>query len=248
MKEGLTEIICIVDMSGSMGMIENDAIGGFNAFINAQKELGGECKVSITMFDTVCELPIQGEDINNIKSLRDYGYRPRGMTALNDAIGKTINEVGIRLHNTPEEEKPSKVIVVIQTDGEENASTEFTVEQIKEMTQHQEWVYSWEFIYLGAGLKDDVIKVAKNYGISLENAVNYEANSRGITSMYKSLNTIVSNSRGFTSSDEANIAKNNNNIKIIGVDLAVDGCDITNMTFDSKNIIDLNSIKNKDEK
>jgi hypothetical protein len=199
MNNNLTEIVFIVDMSGSMETVKKDVIGGFDSFIKSQKELTGECKVTLTMFDTVLETPISGIGIQEVKSLKDYGYAPRGMTALNDAIGKTVNDVGTRLANTLEEERPSKVIVVIQTDGEENASKEYTTEKVLEINKHQQEKYGWEYIFLGANI--DAKKVGASYGVDLGRSIDFAFNERGVRNVYTTVSSMVKDSRLAKSED-----------------------------------------------
>jgi len=173
-KENLTEIICITDRSGSMNAVWTDTVGGLNDFIKKQREVPGEAKISLVFFDTEYEMPYNGIDLNS-KTFDDKlsfaDFAPRGWTALLDAIGKTINDVGSRLKKTPENERPSKVLVCIVTDGQENSSKEFTSSQIKQMIEHQTEKYQWDFIYLGAN--QDAFAVGGNLGIIAVNCANY---------------------------------------------------------------------------
>jgi len=142
-----TEIVFILDRSGSMAGLESDTIVGFNSFIEKQKRLG-ETVVTTVLFDDRYQVLWNGVLANQV-TLTDKEYYVRGMTALLDAVGKTIIEVGQRLSNTAESERPNKVIVVITTDGMENASREFTYGKVKELITHQQEKYQWEFIFMG---------------------------------------------------------------------------------------------------
>jgi len=182
MKANLTEIIFILDRSGSMSGLESDTIGGYNSFLEAQKKVSGEAHVTTVLFDNLYELLHNGVDIKAVKAITQREYYARGSTALLDAIGKTIMAVGQRLNNTVESEKPSKVIFIITTDGEENSSTEFSHKKINEMISLQQEKYSWEFIFLGANI--DAAKEAENLGIKASRSANYMANPKGTSDMY----------------------------------------------------------------
>jgi len=136
MKENLTEMVFILDRSGSMSNLTKDTIGGFNTMIENQKKEDGDAVLTTVLFDDMYELLHDGVNIQDVKELTNKEYYARGMTALLDAIGKTINTVGERLSKTKEENRPSKIIFVITTDGQENSSKEFTQKQIKEMIEH----------------------------------------------------------------------------------------------------------------
>lgn len=181
MNNNLTEIIFLLDRSGSMGGLEGDTIGGFNAFIEKQKQMEGETIVTTVLVDHDYEILWNGIDAKKAK-LTDRDFYVRGTTALLDAVGKTILDVGYRLSNTDEKERPGKVIFVITTDGMENASREFTHKKVKELIKHQQEKYNWEFIFLGANI--DAAKEADSLGISMEDAYSYEASSQGMEVMY----------------------------------------------------------------
>ncbi|MBO1510083.1 VWA domain-containing protein [Metabacillus bambusae] len=171
-----------MNRSGSMGGLENDTVGGFNAFIDKQRQLAGETIVTAVLFDDKYEILWNGITTNNVR-LTDKDYFVRGGTALLDAVGKTILDVGYRLSNANEDERPGKVIFVITTDGLENASREFTYNKIKDLIKHQQEKYHWEFIFLGANI--DAIKVADNIGIDLNNTFKFEASKTGVEIMYQ---------------------------------------------------------------
>lgn len=193
LNNNLTEIVFILDRSGSMMHLTDDTIGGFNSFIEKQKSEPGEALLTTVLFDDQYEILHNGINLNEVQALTKDQYWARGATAMYDAIGKTINEVGHRLSETPEHHRPGKVIFVITTDGMENASREFTQTKVKEMIQHQTEKYSWDFIFLGANI--DSKQQAKNIGISEEYAANYTATAQGTSSMYFAVDAAVSSHR-----------------------------------------------------
>ncbi|WP_342431668.1 vWA domain-containing protein [Neobacillus sp. FSL H8-0543] len=192
MKSNLTEIIFLLDRSGSMGGLERETIGGFNAFIEKQREFEGKTFVTGILFDDQYERLWNGIDAKEVM-LTKKNYFVRGCTALLDAVGKTILDVGYRLSNTSEEERPGKVIFVITTDGMENASREFSYEKVKELIIHQQEKYNWEFIFLGANI--DAGREAESLGIINENAYSFEATNEGIEVMYNMVSEAVSEKR-----------------------------------------------------
>jgi Mg-chelatase subunit ChlD len=192
MNKNLTEIIFLLDRSGSMAGLERDTIGGFNAFIERQCGLEGETLLTAVLFDDEYEVLWEGVDAKEAR-LTDKDYYARGMTALLDAAGKTILDVGCRLSKTSEEQRPGKVIVVITTDGMENASREFTYEKVKELIKHQQEKYNWEFIFLGANI--DASREAESIGICMDNAYQFEASEQGLKSMYSIVSEAVTEKR-----------------------------------------------------
>ena len=193
MKKGLSEIICIIDKSGSMGSIANDAVGGFNTFLEEQKALEGIANLTLVLFDTEYKMMYENEPINNVKLLDHQSYRPSGMTALLDAVGKTIDDVGRRLNNTPEENKPEKIIVAILTDGEENSSRQFKLQDIKEKITHQKDNYKWEFIFLGAN--QDAFAEAAKIGINSIDTYSFQSTGKGVRTAYNTLSQSVTSYR-----------------------------------------------------
>jgi hypothetical protein len=165
----LTHITVILDRSGSMAAIDSDTVGGFNTFVEEQQKAPGEATMTLIRFDNDCKADYTDKPIKDVPKLRSV--EPRGMTAMLDAIGKSINELGEKLAKLPEEKRPSRVIVVIITDGEENASKEFNHVQIKEMVEHQHKKYAWQFSYLGAN--QDAVLAARNMGISAANSSSF---------------------------------------------------------------------------
>lgn len=184
-----TEIIFLLDRSGSMSGLEKDTIGGFNAFIEKQCELDGEVTLTTVLFDNEYEILWNGINAAGAK-LTQEDYYVRGSTALLDAVGKTILDVDRRLAKTAEELKPGKVIFVITTDGMENASREFTHEKVKKLISLQEEKHKWEFIFIGANM--DAAKEASSLGIHAENAFDFVASEVGVEAMYSMVNENVS--------------------------------------------------------
>lgn len=185
MKTDLTDISVVLDRSGSMQSVRTDTIGGFNAFLKTQKEAPGEALLSLVQFDDQYEVVYSGKNINDVPELTEKTFVPRGMTALLDAIGRTINATGARLSELPENERPSRVIFVILTDGDENASKELTKEKVNEMIKHQTDVYQWDFVFLGAN--QDAIKAGATMGIMAGNSMSYAANAKGTAAAFASV-------------------------------------------------------------
>lgn len=185
MKENLTEIVCILDESGSMSPLTDDTIGGYNSYIKSQQEEEGEAYLTTVLFSDDHRYLHDHVNIKDVKPMTSKEYCAMGCTALMDTIGDTINRVGNRLSNTPEEERPSHVIFVITTDGYENASKEFTRTKVKEMIQHQQDKYSWEFLFLGAGI--DAYKEAHLIGIGGVHTMSVTPDSIGMQNVYHSL-------------------------------------------------------------
>ena len=178
MKEGLTEIVSLVDRSGSMQSILDDAIGGFNTFLRSQQDQPGEAKLSLILFDHEYQIVHQAVDIQQVEPLNQDTYVPRGSTALLDAVGKTIDAVGERLAATPESERPSQVIISILTDGYENASQTYSKPKVAEMIKHQTEKYNWAFEFQAANM--DAFAAAKELSIAPDRVVQFEATSQGV--------------------------------------------------------------------
>lgn len=193
MRDNLTQIVCILDRSGSMSNLATDTIGGYNTFIENQKLLPGEAWVTTVLFDDMYELLLNSEDIKTVKPITEKEYFARGMTSLYDAIGKTINDVGHKLAMKADEERPSKVIVVIITDGMENSSKEYDKNRVKEMITHQSEKYSWQFIFMGANI--DSAAEASSIGILKAFSMNYDATAEGTAHVYASTNRAVGQMR-----------------------------------------------------
>jgi len=175
MKDGLTEIVAILDKSGSMEHLTHDTIGGYNAFIKEQKAVPGEAVLSTVLFSTGAETVLHDRvSIKKVKSITAKEYSAGGNTALLDAMGRAIDHIGKVLDRTPEEEKPSKVIFFIITDGEENSSMEYSYDRVKRMVELQRNVYNWEFLFMGANI--DAFSAAESLGIRRDRAFNYSQN------------------------------------------------------------------------
>lgn len=190
MNQNLTEMVFIIDRSGSMNHLQSETISGFNSMIEKQKKEPGEAFVTTILFDNQYELLHNHVNIQDAKPITDREYYARGMTALLDAVGRTINSVGERLSKTPEEERPGHVIFVITTDGHENASHEFTKAKVKEMIEHQQDKYSWTFMFLGANI--DAVSEAASLGINTDFARKYTASSIGTDTLYSGMANTVS--------------------------------------------------------
>lgn len=188
MKKGLTEIVAILDKSGSMGSVRDDALGGINTFIEDQKKAPGEALFTLVFFDSNMTVLYDGINIKEIHTLQKNEYVPSGNTALNDAICSTIDSVGKRLASMKEEDRPEKVLVAILTDGMENDSKSFTRADVKERIDHQREKYNWEFVFLAAN--QDAFATSEAYGISAANTVNYSATPTGTM---KAMNMFSSN-------------------------------------------------------
>lgn len=163
-------MIFVVDRSASMHNMAEEASQGINKLIEEQRQHDGDCSVTLVQFDTNYDFVENGTKIENVK---EYNLVPGGMTALNDAVGRTIDEVGKRLANTPEQDRPGLVLFCIVTDGHENASKEYKANQVFDMITHQQEKYNWQFTYLGAN--QDSFKAAKNMGINLIGTSNYNS-------------------------------------------------------------------------
>lgn len=220
MKKGLSELIFILDMSGSMSNLTKDTIGGFNSMIEKQKEVEGDANITLVLFDHEYILLYDNCNIKEVPVLTDKEYCPCGMTALYDAVGRTIDTVDHRLNNTPEEERPEKVIVSITTDGMENASKEYTFQQVKEKIEHQQEKYNWEFIFLGADLAS--IDVATNLGINPDFAVTWTTSAAGVASRTKGMNTVLATMRS------EDYTRDVNNAAYKAVSNALDSISISN--------------------
>ncbi|MDL2232517.1 VWA domain-containing protein [Ruminococcaceae bacterium OttesenSCG-928-L11] len=190
MKTNLTELIFILDRSGSMSGLESDTIGGFNSMLAKQQAEDGECRITTVLFDNQYELLHDRIDIKAVSPITEREYFVRGNTALLDAVGKTINKIGGVQKNTAEEYRADKVLFVITTDGMENASREFDYDKIKSMIERQKSKYGWEFIFLGANI--DAVEVADRFGIARNRAQNFHNDSEGIELNYSVVSETVS--------------------------------------------------------
>ena len=179
---GKTHIVCILDRSGSMQNIISDSIGGFNSFIKSQKDLGDDAVLTLALFDNYYELIYNEVDIKEVEEITSNTWYPRGMTALYDAIGKTINT--IKSNESKRKSLYDKTLVCIVTDGEENDSREYNSISIKSLISESE-KEGWEFIYLGAN--QDAFAESSKFGISYRNTLNYTANTGGVSSAFDNM-------------------------------------------------------------
>lgn len=188
-NKNLIEMVFILDRSGSMAGLEGDTIGGYNSLLEKQRKEVGDATVTTVLFDDQYEMIHEHAAIGKVSDITNKEYFARGMTGLLDAVGKTINHVGNRHKNALDNEVPSKTMVVIITDGQENASREFTLPQIKKMIKRQKEKYGWEFLFLGANI--DAVTTAAGFGISSDRAVTYEADSVGTRMNFDAVSTVV---------------------------------------------------------
>ena len=193
MRKGLTEIVFILDRSGSMGGLENDTIGGYNSMIAKQKEEEGEALISTVLFDNQTEVLHDRVSLDKVEPITDKEYYVRGSTALLDAVGGAIRHIGnIHKYARPED-VPEKTLFIITTDGMENASKRYDYRRVKKMVEHQKAKYHWEFIFLGANI--DAIEVAGRFGVSASHAVRYECDSVGTALNFNVMSKMISSVR-----------------------------------------------------
>ena len=183
MRKNLTEIVFILDRSGSMSGLEADTIGGFNSMIEKQKKAEGEALISTVLFDNTSEVIHDRISVRNIKPMTEEDYTVRGCTALLDAIGGAIHHIGNVHKYARAEDVPEHTMFVITTDGMENASRRYDSEKVKKMIEHQKEKYGWEFLFLGANI--DAVETARHFGISEDRAVNYHSDSEGTQLNYE---------------------------------------------------------------
>lgn len=193
MKNNTTELVFILDRSGSMSGFESDTIGGFNSILEKQKKEDGKCYVTTVLFDTDYELLHDRVDINELKPMTENDYRVRGCTALIDAMGRTIRHIAkIHKYARPED-VPENTLFVITTDGYENASRDFNADEVKRMVEHEKEKYGWEFLFLGADI--DAVETAGRLGIDRSRAANYRKDKVGNETMFCSVNEAISMTR-----------------------------------------------------
>lgn len=201
MKNNITELVFILDRSGSMAGLESDTIGGFNAMIEKQKKQDGECYVSTVLFDNETQVIHDRVKLCDIRPMTDSDYNVRGCTALIDAIGGAIHHIGnIHKYARPED-VPENTMFVITTDGMENASHKYTSDKVKAMIERQKEKYGWEFLFIGANI--DAVETAARYGISKDKAVNYNADSKGTNIVYEAVSQAVCCARACGSVDKS---------------------------------------------
>lgn len=197
MKNNITELVFILDRSGSMAGLEADTIGGFNAMIEKQKRQDGICYVSTVLFDDESKVLYDRVRLGAVPKMTDRDYTVRGCTALIDAIGGAIHHIGnIHKYARPED-VPEHTMFVITTDGMENASHRYSAEQVKKMITRQKEKYGWEFLFIGANI--DAVETAARYGISKDRAVNYNADGQGTHILYETVAKAVCDVRASAS-------------------------------------------------
>ena len=189
MKKNLTELVFILDRSGSMAGLEADTIGGFNAMIEKQRGEPGEAVISTVLFDNETEVIHDRIPLDRVPRLTEKEYYVRGCTALLDAVGGAIHHIGNVHKYAREEDRPEKTLFVITTDGLENASRRYTYDKVKAMIERQREKYGWEFLFLGANI--DAAREAARFGISEDRAANYHADCEGTAVVYEAMNEAV---------------------------------------------------------
>ena len=193
MKKNLTELVFILDCSGSMAGLESDTIGGFNAMIEKQKKAEGEAYVSTVLFCSDSTVIHDRVDVRKIAPMTDRDYQAGGCTALLDAVGGAIRHIGNVHKYAREEDRPEKTVFVITTDGMENASHRYTADEIRSMIERQKCLYDWEFLFLGANI--DAVETARHYGISEDRAVTYRSDPIGTRLNYEAVGEAVATMR-----------------------------------------------------
>ena len=189
MKKNLTEIVFILDRSGSMGGLEADTIGGFNAMLERQKKAEGEALLSTLLFSNETEVLHDREDIKRVAPLGVRDYRVGGSTALLDAIGGAIRHIGELHRRASEAERPDHTLFVITTDGQENASRRYGYAELRRLIERQKEMYGWEFLFLGANM--DAVAAASRFGIDADRAVRYHCDSAGIALNYEAVGQAI---------------------------------------------------------
>ena len=204
MRENLTELVFILDRSGSMSGLESDTIGGFNSMIAKQQKEEGEAIVSTVLFDDATDVIHDRVPIADVKKMTGDDYFVRGCTALLDAVGGAIHHIGNVHKYAREEDRPAKTLFVITTDGLENASRRYSFKDVKKMIERQKEKYHWEFLFLGANI--DAVEVAGNLGINRDRTANYHCDVRGTALNYQVLEAAVSRVRKCKNSEDMAMA------------------------------------------
>ena len=182
MKKNLTELVFILDQSGSMAPLVDDTIGGFNSMIEKQKKEDGECLVSAVLFDSESKVLYDRVSIQKVTPMTDKDYCPSGCTALLDAMGGAIHHIGNVHKYAREEDIPEKTVFVITTDGMENASRTYCANKVRQMVKRQQEKYNWEFLFLGANI--DAVETARTYGLKEGHAVRFHNDKKGVELNY----------------------------------------------------------------
>ena len=205
MKKNLTELVMILDRSGSMGGLESDTIGGYNSMLKRQREAEGEVLVSTVLFDDRSEVLYDRVPLEKLPQMTEKEYYVRGCTALLDAVGGAVRHIGNVHKYAREEDRPEKTIFVITTDGLENASREYSYDRVKKMVERQKEKYGWEFLFLGANI--DAIETAGRFGITADRAANYHSDRKGTALNYEVLADAVCEMRASAAPISANWKK-----------------------------------------
>lgn len=199
MKDDLIDITIVLDRSGSMETVREDTIGGFNAFLEEQKAVPGDASLTLVQFDDKYDVLYEGRRLQDAPALTTRTFVPRGSTALLDAVGRTMNAAGARLAAQPEADRASKVLFVIMTDGQENASHEFSSRQVFDMITHQREKYQWEVVFIGAN--QNAVATGASYGIPASNALDYAATAAGTRHAQATLSKATTKMRARASLD-----------------------------------------------
>lgn len=189
MNKKSTELVFILDRSGSMSGLESDTISGFNSMLARQKDVEGKCYITTVLFDNEYELLHDRIEIQAVRPISDKEYFVGGSTALLDAVGRTINKIGNAQRNTAADYRADNVLFVIITDGQENSSREYSMRRIKEMIERQKSKYDWEFIFLGANI--DAVETAGRFGITADRAQDFHADSEGVELNFRVMSETV---------------------------------------------------------
>ena len=200
MRKGLTEVVFILDRSGSMSGLEADTIGGFNSMIEKQQKEEGEALISTVLFDDEAEVLYDRVPIGKVEPMNDKQYFVRGCTALLDAIGGAIHHIGNVHKYARDEDRPEKTLFIITTDGMENASVNYDYKRIKKMIERKKKKYHWEFIFLGANI--DAVEVAGRFGVERSRAVRYESDRLGTKLNYDVMSKVVSSVRACSTAED----------------------------------------------
>ena len=196
MKKGLTELVFILDKSGSMSGLERDTIGGFNSMLAKQWAVEGECRITTVLFDNRLELLHDRIDLRAVSQMTEREYTVGGSTALLDAMGSTIHKLIRAQKNTAEDFRAEKVLFVIITDGEENSSREYSADRVRELVEHEKSKYGWEFVFLGANI--DAVGTAERFGIRADRTADYVRDARGTELNFAAMSEAVTHFRTHT--------------------------------------------------
>ena len=201
MRKGLTEVVFLLDRSGSMAGLEADTIGGFNGMIQKQRKEEGEVYISAVLFDDRSEVLYDRVPVSKIEPMNEKQYYVRGCTALLDALGSAIHHIANVHKYAREEDRPEKTLFIITTDGQENSSRNYSYKEVKKLVEKQKKKYGWEFLFLGANI--DAVAEAGRFGISADRAIDYECDEDGIEVSFEGISDVISGFRKSKSGKEA---------------------------------------------